>query len=103
QALQPLIWQIEGGLSYAQLPRQSQQLVDQLVLELKGQLNEDFVRALEKKLNATEFLIRQLPLSGPARASAQQAAAQIAAMIQRYSITRDTLLRYADNYNALAQ
>lgn len=102
QALQPLIWQIEGGLSYAQLPRQSQQLVDQLVPELKGQLNEDFVRALEKKLNATEFLIRQLPLSGPARASAQQAAAQIAAMIQRYSITRDMLLRYADNYNALA-
>ena len=103
QALQPLIWQIEGGLSYAQLPRQSQQLVDQLVPELKGQLNEDFVRALEKKLNATEFLIRQLPLPGPARASAQQAAAQIAAMIQRYSITRDMLLRYADNYNALAQ
>ena len=103
QALQPLIWQIEGGLSYAQLPRQSQQLVDQLVPELKGQLNEDFVSALEKKLNATEFLIRQLPLPGPARASAQQAAAQIAAMIQRYSITRDMLLRYADNYNALAQ
>ena len=48
QQLQPLIWQIEGGLSYDQLTPQNQQLVNQLAPEQRDLLNADFVESLQK-------------------------------------------------------
>jgi hypothetical protein len=94
--LQQLIWQIAGGLSYSQLPPQSQRLVDQLIPEFKSRINEDFVETLSKNAHRGDALCKYLP--GVCKASTE-----VDALIQRYQQTRQVLLQDANNYEAMAR
>lgn len=98
--LQELIWQVDGGLSYNEMPPQSQQLIDQLVPEYKGELREDFVTALQNKVNGTGSAInRILRITTNVQIDTQA----IDALLQRYQMSRQILMQYANNYEALAQ
>jgi hypothetical protein len=96
--LQQLVWQLEGGLSYDELPPQSKQLIDELVPEDRNLLGADFVQTLQKFQKATSLLSRFPGLQG-ANAGIQE----LEAMIQRYQGLRQTLLNYANNFDALSQ
>jgi hypothetical protein len=90
QQLQQLIWQIMGGLSYSEMPPQSQSLVDQLIPEYRNQLNEDFVTALQKRLN----LLQRIPATAGL-------ATDVEVLIQRYQVIHNTLMQDANNFDAL--
>lgn len=96
QPLQQLIWQIMGGLSYSEIPPQSQQLVDQLIPEYKNQIKEDFIETLQKNTHKLDWLCKSLP--GVCKASAE-----LDALIQRYQQTRQTLLQNINNFEALSR
>jgi hypothetical protein len=64
QALQQLTWQIQGGLSYSEMPASRQQLIDQLVPEYKGNIRENFVTSLQKRSNQIALTLRHIPGMG---------------------------------------
>jgi hypothetical protein len=99
QPLQQLIWQIEGGFSYDQMPPQSKQLIDQLVPEFRNQVGEDFLTALRNRSNTFGKLLGQVGLGGAANIEAQA----VNALVREYQGIHQTLLRYENNYQALAQ
>jgi hypothetical protein len=96
--LQQLVWQLEGGLSYDELPPQSKQLIDQLVPEDRNQLGADFVQTLQK-VQKTGSILSSFPGLHGASAGSQE----LEAMIQSYESLRQALLNYANNFDALSQ
>ncbi len=96
QPLQGLIWQIGAGLSYDQLPAQSQQLVNQLIPDQKNALRENFVVSAQKSLNTVRPLFGGLP-------GLRDRVAQLDAMILRYQQVQVTIRQSAANYEALAR
>jgi hypothetical protein len=91
--LQRLIWQIQAGLSYNDMSPESRALVDQLIPEYRNQLRENFVQSLQRACGWGGILRK---LSGGV-------CNDINAMMARYHQTQQTLQKYANNYEALAQ
>ena len=102
QPLQTLVWQIEAGLTYNQLPGQSRQLVDQLIPEYRNRLNDDFVTDLQKKCNALGAIkgILGQVFNHPGPGSCPQ---EVETMIQQYQAVRQSLLRESNNFDALSR
>ena len=89
--LQHTIWQIEAGLSYNDMSTETQQLIDSLIPEYKNLLREDFLKSLQKLCSGVRGRILG------------SACDEIKAQIARYQQAQQTLQRYGNNYEALAQ
>lgn len=89
--LQHTIWQIEGGLSYNDMSADSQQLIDRLIPEYKGQLRDNFVKSMQKSCG------------GILGRFAGSLCNEANALNERYQQVQQTLQRYANNYEALGQ
>jgi hypothetical protein len=88
--LQHTIWQIEAGLSYSDMSVESQELIDRLIPEYKGELRENFVKTLQKACSGIRGRIPGL-------------CDVIRALTTRYQQAQETLQRYGNNYEALGQ
>ena len=97
--LQELIWQIDGGLSYNEMPPQSRQLIDQLVPEYKGELREDFLTALQNRSNKFGTFLGNIGFKGAANLET----GAVNALVQEYQRIHQALIQNANNYDALAQ
>ena len=51
QSLQAVSWAIQSGLTYAQMPKSYQAIVDEVIPDLKNQITGDFVANLESTYN----------------------------------------------------
>ncbi len=89
--LQHTIWQIEAGLSYNDMSPETQQLIDSLIPEYKNLLREDFLKSLQKLC------------SGVRGRMLGSACDEIRTLTARYQQAQQTLQRYGNNYEALAQ
>jgi PKD repeat protein len=98
QVLQQLIWQIDGGLSYSEMPPQSQQLIDQLVPEFRNELREDFLKALQSKSRNIGRFLGNIGLGGAANIET----GTVNALVQEYQRIHRALVQDANNYHALA-
>jgi hypothetical protein len=88
--LQHTIWQIEAGLSYNDMSVESQELIDRLIPEYKGELRENFVKTLQKSCSGIRGRVPGL-------------CDLVRAMTTRYQQAQQTLQRYGNNYEALGQ
>jgi hypothetical protein len=61
-SLQAVSWAIQSGLSYAQMPKSYQAIVDQVIPDFKSQINSNFVTNLETTYNNAARTAKLPPL-----------------------------------------
>jgi hypothetical protein len=62
QQLQGVSWSIQSGLTYAQMPKTYQGVIDQLIPEFKGELNGNFVQSMKDTYQAAAKNTKLPPL-----------------------------------------
>jgi hypothetical protein len=89
--LQHAIWQIEAGLSYNDMSADSRELIDRLIPEYKNQLRDNLVKTIQKTCGGVRGKIFGSLCN------------EMNALNARYQQAQQTLQRYGNNYDALAQ
>lgn len=94
--LQALSWNIQAGITYAEMPEASQTLVDRLIPDYREQLRGNFLQEIETTYNAISGV------SGlPSFNAALDQLGDVGRIVREYQQFRDTLVRYQSNYNRL--
>jgi len=62
QSLQAVSWAIQSGLTYSQMPKSYQAIIDQVIPDLKSQITGDFVANLENTYNSLAQTAKLPPL-----------------------------------------
>ena len=92
--LQVLIWNIHAGLTYDKMSGESRQLVDRLIPEYRGELNEDLFAS-----GGVSKLLKKCPFCPKIPTEPKE----VDEFTQRYRHIQDYLQRYANNFDKLQE
>ncbi|MBW4694435.1 MAG: hypothetical protein KME27_22035 [Lyngbya sp. HA4199-MV5] len=96
--LQVLSWNLQAGMKYEELAAEQQAIVDQLLSDYKPRLSRSFYEQIESTWSQLSGTVPGLPSMDSALGRLGTVGNAIVTLRQ----TRDTLLRYGNNFDALS-
>ncbi|PSB27238.1 hypothetical protein [Stenomitos frigidus] len=96
--LQVLSWNLQAGMKYEELATEQRAIVDQLLPDYKPRLSRSFYEQIESTWSQLSGTVPGLPSMDSALGRLGDVGSAIVTLRQ----TRDTLLRYGNNFEALS-
>ncbi|HEY9643406.1 MAG TPA: hypothetical protein V6C57_23150, partial [Coleofasciculaceae cyanobacterium] len=97
--LQVLSWNLQAGMKYEELTPELQAIVDQLLPEYKSRLSRSLYETIEAKWSELASTIPGLPSMD----SSLERLGEVGRAIATLRDTRETLMRYGNDYEALSR